>query len=69
MKKVLILVLFFIPFLFQNCTIELHEIDAVVVSPDVEYHMANSDDSNESPSALSDSQSSEDLTGTTVKPI
>ncbi len=68
MKKVLILVLFFISFLFQNCTIELHEIDAVV-SPDVEYHMVNSDDSKESPSALSDSQSSEDLSGTSVKPI
>lgn len=68
MKKVSILVLFFISFLFQNCTIELHEIDAVV-SPDVEYNMVNSDDSQESPFALGDSQSSEDLSGTSDKPI
>ena len=68
MKKVLILVLFFVSFLFQNCTSELHEIDAVV-SPDVEYNMVNSDDSEEIPFALSDSHSSENLDGTSVNPI
>lgn len=51
MKKVLILVLFFVPMLFQNCTEELHEIDAMV-SPEFEDYIVNSNEIQESSSAL-----------------
>ena len=68
MKKLLISGLLFIPFLFQNCTVELTEIDTVL-SPNIEYHMASSDDSEESLSAFSKAKSPDDPQETSVNPI
>ena len=60
MKKFLISGLLLIPFLFQNCTVELREIDSVV-SPIVDFRVENDNYTEESLSARGNSEDSEEI--------